>query len=92
MGQTIEIPVDLYNKWLRAGEALDDWRDAFEDFLIVNNSSLLRRLRKARQEHLSGKARSWEEFKRDSANSRKRARQTLIFLLSVLPGLEIHLV
>jgi hypothetical protein len=74
MGHTVEIPVDLYNKWLRAGEAMDDWRDAFEDFLIVNNPSLLRRLRKARQEQLSGKARSWDEFKRDFSNSRKRAR------------------
>jgi hypothetical protein len=74
MGQTVEIPVDLYNKWLRAGEALEDWRDTFEDFLIVNNPGLLRRLRKARQEHLSGKTRSWEEFKRDSAISRQRAR------------------
>ncbi len=37
MGQTVEIPVDLYNKWLRAGEALDDWHDAFEDFLILHN-------------------------------------------------------
>ena len=74
MGQTVEIPVDLYNKWLRAGEAMDDWRDAFEDFLIVNNPTLLRRLRKGRQEQLSGKARSWDEFKRDFSNSRKRAR------------------
>lgn len=74
MGQTVEIPVDLYNKWLRAGEAVDEWRDAFEDFLIVNNPALLRRLRKARQEQLSGKTRPWEEFKRDLADSRKRAR------------------
>jgi hypothetical protein len=41
------------------------WHDAFEDFLILHNPALLRRLRKARQEQLSGKTRSWEEFKRD---------------------------
>jgi hypothetical protein len=73
MGQTVEIPIDLYNKWLRAGEAMDDWRDAFEDFLIVNNPTLLSRLRKARKEQLSGKTRSWEEFKREVAAPRKRA-------------------
>jgi hypothetical protein len=59
MGQTVEIPVALYNKWLRAGEALNEWRDALEDFLMVNNPGLLRRLRKARQEQLSGKTRPW---------------------------------
>ena len=74
MGQTVEVPVDLYNKWLRAGEALDEWHDAFEDFLILHNPALLRRLRKARQEQLSGEIRPWEEFKRDFTHSGKRAR------------------
>jgi hypothetical protein len=74
MGQTVEIPLDLYNKWLRAGKALDEWHDAFEDFLILHNPGLLRRLRKARQEQLSGKTRPWEEFKRDFAHSAKRVR------------------
>jgi len=74
MGQTVEIPVDLYNKWLRAGEAMDEWRDAFEDFLIVNNPALVRTLRKARREHLAGKTRPWEEFKRDFRNTRNQPR------------------
>ena len=74
MGQTVEIPIDLYNKWLRAGRAMDGWRDAFEDFLIVNNPSLLRTLRQARREHLSGKTRPWDEFKRGFTNSRKPSR------------------
>ena len=74
MGQTVEIPSDLYNKWLRAGRALEEWHNAFEYFLIVHNPVLLRRLRKARKEHLSGKTRPWEDFKRDFARSRKRAR------------------
>jgi len=41
------------------------WHDAFEDFLILHNPALLRRLRKARQEQLPGRTRSWDEFKRD---------------------------
>jgi len=73
MGETVEIPVGLYNRWLRASKALDEWRDAFEDFLIVSNPGLLRTLRGARREHLSGKTRPWEDFKRDFVNSRKRA-------------------
>ncbi len=75
MGHTVEIPVDLYNKWLRAGEALDQWQDALEDFLIVNNPSLLRRLRKAREEQLLGKTRPWEEYKREFMSARKRPRR-----------------
>jgi hypothetical protein len=43
----------------------DEWDDALEDFLILRNPYLVRRLREARQEQLSGKTRSWEEFKRD---------------------------
>ena len=75
MGQTVEIPLDLYNKLLRAGEALDEWRDAFEDFLIVHNPAILRRLRQARQEQLAGKTRPWEEFKRDLTSSPKREQR-----------------
>ena len=74
MGQTVEIPVDLFNKWLRASKALEEWRDAFEDSLILNNPRLVRELRKARREHLSGKTRPWEEFKRDFTKSQKRSR------------------
>ncbi len=74
MGQTIEIPVDLYNKWLRAGEAVEQWRDAFEDFLIAKNPALVRRLRQARREHLSGKVRSWDDFKREFVKPRNRSR------------------
>ncbi len=75
MGQTVEISVDLCNKWLRAGEALDQWQDALEDFLIANNPGLLRRLRKAREEHLSGKTRPWGEFEREFMRSRQRPRR-----------------
>ncbi len=74
MGQTVEVPAKLFNKFLRASEALDELHDAFEDFLILHNPALLRRLRKARREQLSGKTRSWEEFKQDFTRSGRRAR------------------
>lgn len=73
MGQTVEVPTELLNKFLRASEALDELHDAFEDFLILHNPALLRRLRKARREQLSGKTRSWEEFKRDFTHSARQA-------------------
>jgi len=64
----------LFNKFLRASEALDELHDAFEDFLILHNPALLRRLRKARREQILGKTRSWEEFKQDFTRSGRRAR------------------
>jgi hypothetical protein len=74
MSQTVEVPTGLFNKFLRASEVLDELHDAFEDFLILHNPALLRKIRKARREQLLGKTRSWEEFKRDFTRSGRRAR------------------
>ncbi len=74
MGQTAEVPAELVNKFLRASQALDELHDAFEDFLILHNPALLRRLRRARRQQLSGKTRPWEEFKRDFTRSGRRPR------------------
>jgi hypothetical protein len=74
MGQTVEVPAELFNKFLRASEALDELHDAFEDFLILHNPGLLRKLRRARREQLSGKTRSWEDFKQEFARSGRRVR------------------
>ena len=47
----------------------DDQRlDASEDFASLHNRALLRRLREARREQLSGATRSWEEFRHESAS------------------------
>jgi len=62
MGHTVEVPTDILRKFARATEALDELRDAFEDFLISNNPKLLRELRWARREHLAGKTRPFAEF------------------------------
>jgi len=74
MGQVVRVPAELFKKFLRVSQALDEFHDAFEDFLIVNNPVLLRRLRKARREQLAGKTRPWEEFKQESARSAERHR------------------
>ena len=74
MGQTVEVPTELFKKFVRASEALEELRGAFEDFLILHNPGLLRKLRKARREQLSGKTRPWEDFKQDFARSTGRVR------------------
>jgi hypothetical protein len=64
MANTIEIPTQLFVKFVRATEAIGNLQEAFEDFLISQNPAILRSLRKARREHLSGNTRPFEEFKR----------------------------
>jgi hypothetical protein len=70
MSQTVEVPTEILNKFLRATRALDDFRDAMEDFFIANDSALLRKLRKARREHLAGKTRPFEQVLRELSRSR----------------------
>jgi hypothetical protein len=65
MGQTVEIPRELFNKFLRASRAIEDFRDAMEDFFIANNPVLLRKLRRARRQDLAGKTRPFEKFLRE---------------------------
>jgi hypothetical protein len=59
MLQSIAIPAKLFEKFLRASQALGDLHDAFEDYLISSNPTLVRKLRKARGEHLAGGTRSF---------------------------------
>ena len=70
MAHTLQIPTELINKFLRASAALDNLHDALEDFLIVNNPALLRKLRKARREDQAGKTRPFEEFERELGRTR----------------------
>ena len=70
MSQTVEVPTEVLNKFLRATRALDDFRDAMEDFFIGHNPTLMRKLRKARREDLAGKTRPFEEFVRELRRSR----------------------
>ena len=71
MGQTVEVPTEILTKFLRATRALDDFRDAMEDFFIANNPALLRKLRKARREDLAGKTRPFEEFLREVGRTQR---------------------
>ena len=65
MPQTVEVPAKLFKKFLRAGEALSDLHEAFEEYLITTNPRLLRRLRRSRRDELAGKTRPFEELKRE---------------------------
>lgn len=71
MGQTVEVPTEVFNKFLRATRALDDLRDAMEDFFIANNPAMLRKLRRARREDSAGKTRPFEEFLREVGRTQR---------------------
>jgi hypothetical protein len=74
MGHTIEVPTEVLRKFARASEALDEFHDAFEDFLISQNPKLLRELRRARREHLQGKTRPFAEFLGDLDRAKRRSK------------------
>jgi hypothetical protein len=74
MGQTVQVPPELVEKFEHATEAFDELQDAFEDFLIVHNPAILRRLRKARREQLAGKTRPVAEFIAEVNHAKRRAR------------------
>ncbi|MGD1100858.1 MAG: hypothetical protein ABSA59_02235 [Terriglobia bacterium] len=73
MANTVQVPAELFRKLLQAEKALDKFHEAFEDFLITHDPTLLRELRQARREHLAGKTRPFEEFEQElSYKSRRR--------------------
>ena len=72
MASTVQIPTELFKKFVQAGKALDRFHEAFEDFLIAQDPALLRELRQARREHLAGKVRPFEEFEQELSHRSKR--------------------
>ena len=71
MGQTVEVPTEILNKFLRASRALDEFQNAMEDFFIAHNPALLRKLRRARREDLAAKTRPFEELVQELSRVRK---------------------
>jgi hypothetical protein len=65
MPETIQVPAGLFRKFLRAGEALSELQEALEDYLISANPTLLRKLRAARREHVSGKTHPLGDLRRE---------------------------
>jgi len=82
MPETIQVPTGLFRKFLRAGEALSELHEALEDYLISANPTLVRKLRIARRDHLSGKTRPMGDLRCElnlppSVRARTRNRDNL---------------
>lgn len=64
MSETLQIPSRLVQKWVEVSAELGELQDELEDFLISRNPQLIRKLRKARREHLAGKVRPYDDLAR----------------------------
>ncbi len=54
--EIISLPKQVVVKVLKASRAFEALHDELEDYLIASQPSLVNKLRRARHEHLSGKA------------------------------------
>jgi hypothetical protein len=64
MSETIEIPVSLFRRMVEAGESFQNLEAEVENFMIAKDPSLLSRLQSARESHLAGKVRPFDEIRR----------------------------
>lgn len=55
--QTMRLPRGVVVKVLRASEAFEAFHEELEDYLMAHHPALVKRLRKARREHLAGHTR-----------------------------------
>ena len=62
MGETVEIPVALLSRMAEASEAMRELEEELEDYLISQDTELLSRLERARQQHRRGVLRPFAEL------------------------------
>jgi hypothetical protein len=55
--ETVIFPLDVFET--------ADTKEDFEDWLLSHNPEFIKKMRKARQEDLLGKGKSWESLKRE---------------------------
>jgi len=55
--QRVSLPKHVMVKVLRASAAFEALHDELEDYLLATQPALIKALRRARREHLTGKAR-----------------------------------
>lgn len=55
--QTVTLPRQVVEKVLNASEAFVALQEELEDYLLAHQPGLVKKLRRARREHLAGKTR-----------------------------------
>ena len=61
----VVLPRQLFSSMMQAQRQWLRFSNEFEDFLLSVDEGFMNKMRKARQEHLKGKARSLQQLKRE---------------------------
>ena len=61
---TIALPVAIVKKMSKAVQAIEEFTDEFEDYLMVSDKHFIAKMHKARKEHLSGQTKPFSELKK----------------------------
>lgn len=63
--KTIEVPQELFKSMMEAYQKWEKFSNEFEDFLLSFNEKFIKKMRKARKEHLQRKIRDIEILKKE---------------------------
>jgi|YelNatPaOPRAMG01_1025707.scaffolds.fasta_scaffold59149_2 uncharacterized membrane protein (DUF106 family) len=63
--KTIVIPKKFFESMIEIQKKWEEFSNEFEDFLLSMDKRFIRKMRKARKEHLEGKTRKLEELKQE---------------------------
>ena len=62
--QQITLPKKLFFSMYEACQKWEQFRDELEDFLLSENETEIKKIRKSRQEHLAGKIKNIDVLKK----------------------------
>lgn len=62
--KTVEVPKRVVDSMLEAYDKWEEFRDELEDFALASDPEFIKKMRKARREHVKGRTHSLAELKR----------------------------
>ena len=65
MLKTISVPQKLLGSMIEAQRKWEEFSDEFEDFLFSMDKQFIKKMGRAREEHLKGNVRDLQELKRE---------------------------
>ena len=63
--ETIEVPKRVVDSMVEAYRKWEEFRDELEDFVFSRDFAFIKKMRKARKEHMEGKTRNLAELRRE---------------------------
>lgn len=63
--KTVPVPQKLFDSFIEAQRKWEDFNNELEDFLISLDTEFIRKIERARKEHLQGETRSLAELKEE---------------------------